>query len=365
MPRVAGNALRTFRERASLLVKVTTAGGISGWGETWAYPAAASELIRTMLAPKLFGMDITNPRAAQARLLEAAVPDRRGQVHMAVSALDIALWDGYGRTVGKPIHELLGGALRSSIKAYASGPLLPAGDDRYDGFDAAIGLYAELGFSAVKIRIGIDEASDLSAIRRARTILGEDAMLMADLNEASTVRDAVSLAYQAADAKLAWLEEPVRHDDLDAYRRLAQMLPLPLAGGESFCGVQAFAPFIAAGTLDIVQPDLAICGGLTEGIRVAGLADAFDVPVAPHVWGSAINFLASLQYAATLLPGRGRIGAPVFEYDMSFNPLRERLYDPRPDGKGEIAVPDGAGLGIAIDIERLADYVTDHWVLEA
>lgn len=365
MPEAAGNALRTFSERTCLLVKVVTAGGIGGWGETWAYPAAASRLIRMMLAPKLIGMDISNPRAAQARLLEAAVPDRRGQVHMAVSALDIALWDGFGRTAGQPIHALLGGALRDKIRTYASGPLMPAGADRYAGFEEAVSHYAETGFRAVKIRVGTDEAADLRAIRRARAIIGDDAMLMADLNEASTVRDAVSLAHQAADAKLAWLEEPVRHDNFPAYRRLAALLPLPLAGGESFCGVQAFAELVADGTLDVVQPDLAICGGLTEGIKVAGLADAFDTPVAPHVWGSAVNFLASLQYAAVLTGGRGRIGAPVFEYDMSFNPLRERIYDPKPDGRGELAIPDGPGLGIDIDIERLADFVTDHWVLEA
>ncbi len=364
MPAIAGNALRVFSERSAFLVKLTTASGAEGWGETWAYPGAASALIKSALAPVVLGADVTNPRAAQAQMLKLAVPDRRGQVHMAVSALDIAIWDAFGHVEGKPIHALLGGALRDKILTYASGPLLPAGKNRYAGFADEIARYAQLGFQAVKIRIGTSMEEDLGAIRQARSILGKDAFLMADLNESSNVRDAVALAHQAQDADLGWLEEPVSHDNLPAYRRLAELLPVPLAGGESFCGVQAFRDVLRDGSLDIVQPDIALCGGITEGMRIAGLADAFEIPVAPHVWGTCINFLASLQYAAVLSPRLGRIPYPLFEYDMSFNPLRAAIYDPKPDAQGNIAIPDGAGLGVRIEIDRLADYVTDHWVLE-
>jgi D-galactarolactone cycloisomerase len=364
MPAVAGNALRVFSERSTLLVRIVTASGHEGWGETWAYPASASAMIRSMLGPALLGGDVSNPRAAQARLLQAAVPDRRGQVHMAVSALDIAMWDALGQMTGKPLHALLGGALRDHVRAYASGPLLPADGDRYGGFEDEIARYAEAGFTAVKIRIGISLAADLRAIKQARGILGDAALLMADLNESSTIRDSVRLAQEASDANLAWLEEPLPHDDLPGYRRLAEMLPVALAGGESFCGVQAFRDVMRESALDIVQPDLAVCGGITEGLRIAGLADAFDVPVSLHVWGAGVNFLAALQFAAILTPGRGQVSAPLFEYDMSFNPLRDRVYDPRPDREGNLAIPDGPGLGVKIAIDRLGDYVQDHWVLE-
>jgi D-galactarolactone cycloisomerase len=364
MPALAGNALRVFDERSTLMVKLTTSAGHEGWGETWAYPGPASTMIRTVLGPAVLGAEIDNPRAAQARLLEAAVPDRRGQTHMGVSAIDVAMWDTLGQATGKPIHVLLGGALRDRILAYASGPLLPAGENRYAGFEHEIGRYVEAGFRAVKIRTGISLSEDLSAIRRARSIVGDEALLMADLNEASTVRDAVQLAHAAGDARLAWLEEPVPHDNLPAYRRLAELLPLPLAGGESFCGAQAFRDVLSEAALDIVQPDLAVCGGFTEAMRIAGLSDAFEAPVSPHVWGTSVNFLASLQFAAVLTPGPGRVPFPLFEYDTSFNPLRDRIYDPRPDAQGSLAIPDGPGLGVKIEIDRLADYVKDHWVLE-
>ncbi|MDQ2635218.1 MAG: mandelate racemase/muconate lactonizing enzyme family protein [Pseudomonadota bacterium] len=364
MPAVAGNALRVFSERSALLIRIVTASGHEGWGETWAYPGPAGAMIRSVLGPALLGADVSNPRAAQAKLLQAAVPDRRGQVHMAVSALDIAMWDALGQVTGKPLHALLGGALRDRVRAYASGPLLPADDDRYGGFEEEVTRYAESGFTAVKIRIGISLAQDLRAIGQARSILGDSALLMADLNESSTVRDAVNLAQQAVDANLAWIEEPLPHDDLPGYRRLAQLLPVALAGGESFCGAQAFRDIMREGALDIVQPDLAVCGGITEGLRITGLADAFDVPVSLHVWGTGVNFLAALQFSAILTPGRGQVSAPLFEYDASFNPLRDRIYDPKPDAQGNLAIPDGPGLGMKIPIDRLGDYVQDHWVLE-
>jgi D-galactarolactone cycloisomerase len=266
---------------------------------------------------------------------------------------------------GQPLHALLGGAVRESVRGYASGPLLPADGDRYRGFEQEVARYVEDGFNAVKIRIGISLAADLRAIRQARGVVGNDALLMADLNESSTVRDSLILAQQAADANLAWLEEPLPHDDLPGYRRLAAMLPMALAGGESFCGVQAFRDVLRDGALDLVQPDLAICGGITEGLRIIGLADAFDVPVSPHVWGAGVNFLAALQFVAILTAGRGQVSAPLFEYDMSFNPLRDRIYDPKPDREGRIAIPDGPGLGVKIGIDRLGDCVRDHWVLES
>lgn len=363
-PGLAGNALRVFDHRSAFLVKVTTAAGTVGWGETWAYPGPANSFIRSVLAPAMLGADVTNPRAAQARMLDFAVPDRRGQVHMALSALDIAIWDAYGRTAGQPIHALLGGKLRDRVTAYASGPLLPAGTDRYAGFAEAVESYVEAGFRAVKIRIGTTLAEDVRSIRQARAIVGEDALLMVDMNESSTLHDAVALAHQVADVNLAWIEEPVSHDNLPAYTRLAERLPLPLAGGESFCGLQAFRESLCAGALDIVQPDLTLCGGLTEGLRIAALADAFETPVAPHVWGAGINFLASLQFAAVLTPRRGYTPFPLFEYDMGFNPLRAEICDPKPDTQGTIAIPDGPGLGMDIDIDRLAGYVIDHWAIE-
>lgn len=364
MPETAGNALRAFSRRETLLVRITTAGGIVGWGETWAFPATAGTFIQTVLARAVLGASIQNPRRLHADMLKLVVPERRGLGLMAISAIDIAVWDALGRASNRPVHALLGGALRDSLPAYASGPLLPVGEDRYRGFSAEVERYVESGFRAVKIRIGVGQAQDEAAIRSAREILGSDRMLMADLNEASTVRATLALLDNVRDVNLGWIEEPVRHDDLPAWRDLAGRISVPLAGGESFCGVQAFREAIGERTMDIVQPDIALCGGFTEVQRVCGLADAFGVPVIPHVWGGGVNFLAGIQLGTTLTQQTGAPVLPLLEYDMSHNPLRAAIYDPLPDSAGNVAVPDGPGLGIEIVPEQLSGFVSGHWVLE-
>ncbi len=361
MPTAAGNALRVFNERTALLIKITTAGGQIGWGETWAYPYAAADLIKHNLAQHVLGRSVTNPRMIHQAMLSAAVPDRRGQMHMALSALDIAIWDAFGRSCGLPIAALLGGSLRNEIFAYASGPLLPAGEDRYAGFEQAVERFVIDGFQAVKIRVGIDTKKDIRSIEKARSIIGDDALLMIDLNEASTIADTVALADATSSSNLAWIEEPLRHDNISGYRRIAEKIAVPLSGGESFCGVQAFRDVMVDGSLAVLQPDLAICGGFTEAIKIAGLADAFDTGVAPHVWGTGINFLASLQFASLLSAHGKNPSMPIFEYDKSYNPLRANIFDPQPDSNGNIAVPDGPGLGMNIKINALDEYLVESW----
>ena len=364
LPEPVGNSVRTFDRRQALLVRLTTRAGAVGWGESWAFPSSIGGFIRSVLAPAILGADAAAPRALQAHLRDMLSPDRRGQGHMAVSAIDIAAWDCFGRISGAPISALLGGRLRDRVTAYASGPLLRNGADRFCGFEAEVERYARAGFSAVKLRVGTERGRDAGVILKAREILGPDAILMADLNEGATIPQAVSLVHAVAEARIAWLEEPIPYDDLPGYRRLAARLPVALAGGESFCGVQAFRDFVVAGALDVIQPDLAICGGFSEAMRISGLADAFDIPIAPHVWGTGVNALAALQYAAVLTPRRGDLPFPLFECDMGDNPLRSALFDADPDDRGMIAIPDGPGLGIPVEIDRLADFVTDYWKIE-
>tara|TARA_R110001583_G_scaffold171739_1_gene325443 strand:- start:4176 stop:5327 length:1152 start_codon:yes stop_codon:yes gene_type:complete len=364
LPETAGNALRVFNKRGALLVRLTSASGAVGWGETWAFPGAASAFIRDLLAPKVIGRRGIEPHALQAALLPLVVPDRRGQGHMAVSAIDIACWDLRGQISSQSIASLMGGGLRQKVRAYASGPLLPEGPDRYVGFADELERYAAAGFTAFKIRVGISLSEDEIAIRTAREILGPDALLMVDMNEASTSHDAITLANRVSDCKLGWVEEPLPHDDLPGYRKLAERMPVPLSGGESFCGVQAFRESLCQGALDIIQPDVALCGGLTEAMRISALADAFGVQVAPHVWGTGLNMLATLQYCAMLSERRGSLSMPLFEYDMSYNPLREAIFTTGPDADGMIAIPDGPGLGKQIEESHIDSFITNHWIVE-
>ena len=141
---------------------------------------------------------------------------------------------------------------------------------------------------------------------------------------------------------------------------------MALAGGESLFGLAAFRDYVARGALAIVQPDLALCGGFSEALRIAALCRAFDAPLVPHVWGTGINFCASLQFAAILPSSRGPgLTYPLFEYDYSYNPLRDAFGTFAVSGDGTVPVPSGPGLGVEIDVARFEHLVTERWTMEA
>jgi D-galactarolactone cycloisomerase len=139
---------------------------------------------------------------------------------------------------------------------------------------------------------------------------------------------------------------------------------MALAGGESLFGLRAFRDYVARGGLEIVQPDLALCGGFSEGLRIAALCAAFDVPLVPHVWGTGINFCAAMQFTTILpqSPGAG-LAYPLFEFDTSANPLRDAFgsFGIAPDGT--VTPPAGPGLGIEITLQRFHQFVTGHWTV--
>jgi D-galactarolactone cycloisomerase len=365
LPEVIGNSRVFFDSRRALVVAVITADGTVGWGETWAQPAAAAALIRDSLGRAVLGMDVRAPRRIWNALERTLGVDRRGVTHMAFSALDIAIWDAAARSVKTPIAALLGGALRDKVAAYVSGPFLKPGADPYRDFDADIDAYLKVGFRAIKMRMGVAPRTDGERLRRVRERVGADFPLMVDLNEGATLTDAPAYGEAFRDSRLGWLEEPIRHDDLEGYVRLARELPMPLAGGESLYGLAGFRDYLARGALRIAQPDLALCGGFSEGLRIAALCQAFDVPLIPHVWGTGINFCASLQFAAILPPARSAgFPYPLFEFDFSHNPLRDAFGSFTVASDGSVPVPQGWGLGIDIDAARFEHLVTEHWTVK-
>jgi D-galactarolactone cycloisomerase len=366
LPEPIGNSSRFFDQRGALLVCVTAADGTTGWGETWAMPAAAGAALRHGLAQAVLGVPDASPRAVWDAMARTLAYDRRGVSQMAMSAIDIAVWDATARRAGVPVATLLGGALRERLPAYVSGPFLKPGTDPYRDFDADIDTYLGRGFRAMKLRMGVAPRTDARLLARVRERVGDDFPLMVDLNEGASWRSALAYGEAFREHGLVWLEEPIRHDDLPGYTRLAQALPMALAGGEALLGLAPFRDYLSAGALDVVQPDLALCGGFTEGLRIAALADAFERPLIPHVWGTAVNFAASLQFTAVLPETRGPgLRYPLFEFDPSFNPLRDELgnFPLGPDGM--VAVPDGPGLGIEIDPRRFTPHVVDHWSITA
>jgi D-galactarolactone cycloisomerase len=365
LPERYGNSHTFFDSRGSLLVSVTTANGVVGWGETFGFPPASGALIQSTFGRMIIGQDAAKPRALHNMMLKRLATDRHGISHMAISALDMATWDAAARTAGIPLHAALGGASRERILAYASGPFMKPGGDPYRDFAADVESYLKAGFQAIKLRIGTKPPNDDAMVRRVRTQIGSDVMLMADLNQGFSYRNALDLACRLAESDVLWLEEPVIYSELSAYRRLAEKMRIALAGGESLPGVAGFREFMRGDIFDLIQPDLAICGGFTEGLKLAALADTFDVPLVPHVWGTVVNFYAALHFAATLPDRRGyRWPCPIFEYDYSFNPLRTLCGEIPLDSGGHVVVPDAPGLGIDLNPAKFDSLIVNHWTLQ-
>jgi D-galactarolactone cycloisomerase len=359
-----GNSRQMFDRRGALLLRVVSDSGAVGWGESWAYPGAAAALVREHFAPELLGHDATLPRAGWQAMAARLGYDRRGISTMALGGLDVALWDLAGQIAGKPVHALLGGKLRSRIPAYVSGPFMKPGSAPYRDFEADIAGYLDAGFRAIKLRMGTDPACDGATARKVRAQIGETMPLMIDLNEGFSVEGGLAIAQRLAEVDPVWLEEPIAHDNLPGYRRFAAASPIPLAGGEALFGLRPFRDYLAAGVFDFVQPDLGLCGGLSEGMRISALCEAFEVALVPHVWGSVVNFQASLHFAACLPERRGRQRWPLFEYDPSENPLRTAFASHPLDADGAVAVPDAPGLGLDLTPERLEPFITSHWTIE-
>ncbi len=361
LPEAIGNAARFFSHREALMVRITTRGGQIGWGETWAMPGPAAALIEKTLGPALIGEDVRFPQKVWRKLARFIVNDRRGLTHMAISALDIAVWDASARCAGLSLANRLGGAMRDRVTAYVSGPFVKPTQNPYAHYLGEVAEYLAQGYRNVKLRVGIGAEIDARLVRQVRELIGPDVGLMVDFNEAGDVAQTQDFARRTGDDDLIWVEEPIVHDDLPSWKRLASSTHLALAGGESLYGLAGFRDYFTAGVFALAQPDLALCGGLTEGLRIAAMAEAFNVPIAPHVWGTAINFNASLHFAASL-PDRSSAGRrfPYFEMDASFNPLRADFIDGALLPDGTMAVPTGPGHGVAIDPRQLTPFLTTH-----
>ncbi len=343
------------------IVVVETDAGLTGYGEAKGTPVVMQALVEGVLAPQLLGEDPTRVEFlwekmySGSRLPLALAHGRpyhragsRGETIHAISGVDVALWDISGKSLGVPIYRLLGGGVRERLPAYASGGWAPPELT----VDEVLG-YREKGFKAVKIRVGgLDEPHfpqrSLERLRLAREALGPDVQLMMDAHGALTVDRAVRLGQTAGELQLAWFEEPVlADDDLTGLAEVRQRVPMPVATGESETTRFAFRDIVEHRAADVLQPDVAVVGGLTEARRVAALAHAHGLPVAPHVWGSALLWAASLQLAAATP------NCIIFEFCQAYYPL---LYDllttpVTVDPDGYVSVPTGPGLGVELQPE--------------
>jgi L-alanine-DL-glutamate epimerase-like enolase superfamily enzyme len=331
------------RVSKQLLVRVCTAGGVEGWGEAFAYggPVALADVVRSVLAPVVVGSELAELRATVERMHRAGrIAGRSGLAMMALSAVEIALWDAAGRAAGVSVATLLGGAARRRLPAYASHPHY----ERESDVAVAVRQSVAEGFRAVKLH-----QTELEAMRAGREAAGPGVRLAIDTNNAWDATGAQRIVSEVAHLDLAWLEEPVWPPEDYAALAALRGRGVPIAAGENEYTLTGFQRALEPRSVDILQPSVAKAGGLTTLLAVSSLARAAGVPVIPHSFYFGPGLAATYQFAATL-PGEslvefplGRLAAPLLR-----EPIRAEA--------GYVYLDGAPGLGVEVDTSVLDRY---------
>ena len=342
-----------YDTRTAMVVEIETDDGHVGWGECYG-PARITAAVVESVAPWLIGEDPLRTdhlwQMIYARLRDHG---QKGAVIQGLSGIDIALWDIKGKHFGVSCCQLLGGPLRSEVKAYATGLYRRKSGDPATYLAEEAAGYAAEGFSAVKLKVGFGIEEDAAMTRAVRAAIGNDVALMVDANHAYDAVAAIRLGRMIEPYNIGWFEEPVPPEDIAGYRRVRAALAIPVAGGECEFTRFGFRDLLTTHAVDIIQPDTCAAGGLSECKKIADMAEAFGVRYNPHVWGTGIAIAASLQLLAVLpshTPTSLNPIEPMLEFDRTEHPIRQALLThPIEHLKGVVGVPEGPGLGIEID----------------
>ena len=343
------------------LILVETDKGLTGIGTALGAPPVVAAIVEHELAGEVVGEDPLFSERIYEKMyngsrvrpaLERGVPQpeasrRRGMVMEAIAGIDIAVWDVKAQALGIPIYQALG-AVRSSIRGYASGGWAPG-----DEAEAELGGYAAKGFSAVKMRVvGRDGFSIENCVRRvkaARRGIGPDVELMVDAHGSLEVAVAIKLAKELEPYNIAWFEEPVSPDDHRGQAEVRRATTISIASGEREFTRFDFQDLLDHNALDIAQPDVARAGGFTEIRRIAAVTSARGVRLAPHAWGSGVLFAASIHTAMAAS------NCHILEVSQGYMPMMWELFNEPFDirSDGTVHAPDRPGLGFTLRQEAL------------
>lgn len=275
---------------------------------------------------------------------------RTGPAMHVMSGIDMAIWDIMGKAVGKPVHKLLGGSYTDKVRAYASA-LMPATPDEVKKIVEKQGA---LGYTAIKLGwgpLGYDVHKDIELIKTARKAAGEKVEIMIDIGKRYRLKEAIYVAKALEQLNIYWLEEPLPAEDYVGYKRLTQSTTLRIATGEEESGRLAFARLINETHIDVVQPDMSRCGGLTEARKIATLAADANILCVPHAFKTGVLVAASIQFIAAIPH------APFLEFSVTESAIRkELLVKPFAQKDGFVEVPQKPGLGIELNPEVIRKY---------
>ncbi len=344
----------------ALIVRVETDAGITGIGEVDSAPLAVkgaiegpySHAITCGLAQLVTGEDPFEIEHLWHKMYRANIyAGREGIGFHAMSGIDMALWDIKGKALGMPVWKLLGGGFHKKIRCYASSLFGPTPEATGE----LARRYRDQGFGAVKFGwdpMGRDEKTDIALVREGRKGLGDDADLLIDAGLVWDSKTAQQRVRAFADHNIFWLEEPLRPDDYDGYRKLAESTHIRIAAGEEESSRQSYLNLMDRGRIDVVQVDLTRCGGFTEAMKIAALAWDRGLPVANHGFTTYINVTAALHWLNSVP------NALICEFAAEEKTnLREMITRQRLRARdGYLDIPQEPGLGIDLDEDALSKY---------
>ena len=341
-------------KRDTIIVRVETSEGITGYGEAHPgrSPGSVVSIIHNTLAPMLIGMKATDCVGVWQRVhrMQLSSHGVGSGASLGLSGIDMALWDIRGKAANMPLYELLGGS-KKRIPAYAGG--ISLGYQPKESLAEEAQTYIAQGYKAIKLRLGDSARADIERVKHVRKVVGDGIDILTDANTAYTMDDARRVLPVLAEIQAGWLEEPFACSDFHSYREAAKITPLvPIAAGENHYGRFEFAQLLEAGAVQIWQPDLSKCGGITEGLRIAAMASAYRIPMNTHSSATGINHAATIHFAAAIE------NAGYFEACVShFNPLRDmfgKVFEIGADGCVEPL--DKPGIGIEVDESLFEQY---------
>jgi L-alanine-DL-glutamate epimerase-like enolase superfamily enzyme len=330
--------------REFVTLELGTDDGLVGLGLTF-FGGALTPALKVAvdaLARLLVGDDPTQVEAIAAKLRRAAGSSGPGGIfNLALSAVDIACWDLKGKALGRSVCSLLGGR-RDRVATYASGALMRPHPVSY--LAEAGPRLTKMGFRQMKMQCGSEPtvAASIERVRVMREAIGPDVDLMCDINQLWSVHHAIDVGRQVEPYHLYWLEDPVAHDDFAGLARVADALPTPIAAGEYHYGIVPFRHLLEARSIDIVMIDLLRVGGITQWMKVAGMAEAFNLPVVSHLIPEIhVHLVAAIPNGLT----------------VEYMPWTLRLYEETPAlDAGQLVVLDKPGLGLAFDQAAIKRY---------
>ena len=358
LPRPVGDGQGLQPKREETFVRVTSSSGAYGWGEGGP-PVPGAWLLSRVVGPALIGLSPFDCDLLHDRIARSRAP------RSSIGAVDIALWDLRGKLTGQSVASLLGGARRDRVLAYASLHNYSESVDCSDEFAALLTDAKQRGFRALKMKIGgRSPEEDIRYIKLAREVGGDDFGLMADANQTYSVPLAVRIGRVLEDEAYAWFEEPIARTNLPGYAELRAKLDIAIAGGEGATSAADIQLILAMRGADIVQPDVAGVGGLSESRFIPRLASLWGASPTWHVWNSPLIQVATLHVLANQEPWHPHSMLPQMaplEVTTMPSPMRERLLIGAPtiEPDGTMRVPTSPGLGVDVDMAVLKEFALD------